>query len=71
MSRILLAAKINRVLGGALVGPWDVDQLDEATLDTFQAMDDYKASAALRVQHKQVIEGLFARHRQRHPTYRK
>lgn len=44
---ILLAANINRRLGGAVVTPWDVDELPDEYLDAFNewaAAENRKAS---------------------------
>jgi len=38
--RIIRARKINQVIGGAAVMPWEVDELPEEWLDLFSGMVD-------------------------------
>jgi hypothetical protein len=38
VAAIIQAQMINRVLGGALVAPWEVDELPNEWLDVFRAM---------------------------------
>jgi hypothetical protein len=38
--RIIRAQKINQVIGGAAVMPWEVDELPEEWLDLFTGMVD-------------------------------
>lgn len=40
MIRIIRAQKINQVMGGAAVMPWEVDELPEEWLDLFSGMVD-------------------------------
>lgn len=40
MIRIIRAQKINQVIGGAAVMPWEVDELPEEWLDLFTGMVD-------------------------------
>lgn len=65
---ILQAQTINRILGGPFVGPWDVDQLDDVTLDTIMALaqdlPNYRKGQA-------EVEKKLAEWRNGHPTYRK
>lgn len=51
--RISLARMINRQCGGAVVAPWDVDELPNDWLDAFRLLESdgsYRAAAAQRVQ---------------------
>lgn len=40
MIRIIRAQKVNQVVGGAAVMPWEVDELPEEWLDLFSGMVD-------------------------------
>ena len=65
---IIMARKINGVLGGALIAPWEVDQLDDCTIDTIMAWaDDLPRYRAVKKQN----EADAAAWRAKHPTYRK
>lgn len=68
LSRILIARMVNQALGGALVGPWDIDDLPDELIDAVQAlvmdMPQYRAGV-------QRVESVFAKWRAQHPTYRK
>lgn len=68
MRRVLVAQRINRTLGGAFVGPWDVDDLDDGTIEAILSVGSDLET--LRRAHRQ-IENAFERARKRHPTYRK
>lgn len=66
--RVIVARKINGVMGGALVGPWDVDRLDDITIDTIISFSD--DLPAFRESIEDTERG-FAEWRAKHPTYRK
>ena len=40
MTAILMAQRVNRFSGGAIVTPWTVGQLDETWLDAFAALEN-------------------------------
>ena len=50
LSNIYLAQIINLQCGGAVIAPWQVDELDETTLDAFRGLvhelPTYKRAAA-------------------------
>ena len=64
---ILVAEQINRRNGGALVAPWELEQLPDEWLDAYQVL----ARGAAAQQQKSRLEHLFVAFRQKHPTYRK
>ena len=68
LARILLARKVNIALGGAVVGPWDIDRLDDVTLDAIAAMVDDLPGMQKSLR---LIDDAFSKMRQEHPTYRK
>lgn len=62
-----LAKRINLQCGGAVIAPWDVDQLDEEWIDVFRGLarlPDLRANY-------QAFDRRLAEIRSRHPTYRK
>lgn len=61
------ARLINQQLGGALIAPWEVGQLDEAWLDVFYGLQELPD---LRKNY-QEFENLLAQRRNANPTYRK
>ncbi|HLC04074.1 MAG TPA: hypothetical protein VJK02_13635 [Anaerolineales bacterium] len=67
LQNILLARKINAAMGGAVVGPWDIDQLDDTTVDMILGLaEDLPGLKA----GQQKIEGELQAWRMRHPTYK-
>ena len=67
LQRLIIAREMNLVMGGAMIGPWDVDSLDDVTIDMVRGwldLGDYKSGM------KQV-ESVFAKWRAEHETYRK
>jgi hypothetical protein len=67
-ARIALARKINSVSFGAVIAPWDVDQLDEVWKEAFRLL----ASDGQRfVEAKQEIANVKSAWLARHPTYGK
>jgi hypothetical protein len=65
---LILARKVNTALGGALVGPWDIGSLDEATLEIIAAyVDELPGLTSGR----EEIEAALARWRADHPSYGK
>ncbi len=63
---MIIAGRINRLCGTTL-GPWDVGQLDETTLDTIQMY--YEELPQIRRGINQ-IETLKAQIRARHPQWK-
>lgn len=53
--------------GGAVIAPWEIDQLDEEWLDVFMGLTELPA---LRKQY-QAFDKRLAEIRSQHPTYRK
>jgi len=68
LARILRAQKINRLSGGALVAPWEVDELSDEWLDAYAALD---RDLPARQEAQAKVAAAFARFRAAHPTYRK
>jgi len=64
---VFRARRINNLLGGAFVTPWDLDKMDEATLDIFDGLvielPGYRKG-------QQEIDKKFSEWRAQHPTYR-
>lgn len=57
LGAILLAQRINRVSGGAVIAPWEVDQLPETWLDAFVALtDDLPEIRAARAEAARTVE---------------
>lgn len=56
-SRLMIAQVINRLHGGAVVSAWDVDMLDEATVDAVLA---YEHDLPQMQVGRAKIEGMFA-----------
>jgi hypothetical protein len=66
------ARRINQVLGGPFVTPWDVDQVfDEGTLSAMIAISKGSTRTEQISQGKAKVESIFEDFRNRHPTYRK
>lgn len=65
---VLLARQINQALGGPFVSPWEVGELDDATIDviTSTIKDLPSMQEGLR-----KIEQVKDRIRRAHPTYSK
>ncbi|PKN93020.1 MAG: hypothetical protein CVU44_11350 [Chloroflexi bacterium HGW-Chloroflexi-6] len=53
MSRILLAQHINQASGGAVIAPWDVQELPDDWLDAFRL---FGTSLRDRMKVKQIID---------------
>ena len=64
---IFLSEQINRRNNGALVAPWEVDDLPDEYVFAYRAL----ATAARSAQQRQRVEGMFQKWRRAHPTYRK
>lgn len=62
MIDVLLAQKVNRLMGGAVVAPWEIDQLPEGAVDAVLALEQM---AAYR-QGMSQVEDVFARWRAEH-----
>jgi len=68
LANILMARKINQALGGAFVAPWEVDSLDEGTLDAIRGLvEDLPGYQAGMKQ----VDAVLAHWRKSHPSYRK
>jgi hypothetical protein len=67
-ARIGLARTINTVMGGALIAPWEIDDLDDVWLDAFRVLafegENYRQQAAVLKKVKQDWLN-------KHPTYGK
>ena len=61
------ARSINQQCGGALIAPWEIEQLDEEWLDVFLGLSDLPN---LRTNY-QAFENRLAERRRNHPNYRK
>jgi hypothetical protein len=67
-TRIAVARLINRIMGGALVGPWDIGDLDDVTIDAILAFgQDYTKA----VEAEREVQRILQKVRDSHPTYRK
>ena len=67
LQNVILARKLNAALGGAVVGPWDVDRLDDATLDVVLGYSE-GFPALLAGQRK--VEADLQKGRMSHPTFK-
>jgi hypothetical protein len=67
LAAILQAQAINRQSGGALVGPWDLDQLPEEWLMAYQELQ----LLPQKQQEIQRLEAFFDEFERKHPTFRK
>lgn len=63
--------KINKVLGGAFVAPWEVASLSEEWLDAFDGLYEYEKDVARAEKQKAAAEAQFEKVRRKHPTFRK
>ncbi len=68
LARVALAQMVNRISGGAVIAPWDVDGLPEVWLDVFRALSEDMPSMAKAKGQVQKIKNAWL---QRHPTYGK
>jgi len=68
LQEVMLARRVNAALGGALVGPWDIPDMDQATLEVLLAYVDDLPSMRMG---RQKVEAFMANWRASHPTYRK
>lgn len=64
---IMLAEQINRRSGGALVAPWELEQLPDEWLDAY----DILLRGVPQTKYKNPLENLFVKFRRQHPSYRK
>jgi hypothetical protein len=65
LTRILFAQRINKRGGGALVKPWELENVPEDYLTAFRALDDM-------TQNKEPSRHrYFEDARRKHPSYRK
>ena len=64
---IFLAESINRRNSGAVIAPWEVDDLPDEWQAAYQAL----GTVARQTQQKNRMDGFFRSFRQKHPTYRK
>lgn len=67
LKAVELARIINLQSGGAVIAPWEVDQLDDEWIDVFKGMLELPD---LRKNY-QAFEKKLAEVRMKHPTYRK
>ena len=61
------ARLINLYSGGAVIAPWEVDQLDDEWLDVFLGLIDLPD----RSKNYQAFDNRLVERRREHPTYRK
>jgi hypothetical protein len=64
---VQIAKLINTHAGGAVIAPWDVDELPDVWIDTFMMLS--KLPEMRKAQ--KTIENAFERHAAKHPHYRK
>jgi hypothetical protein len=64
---VLIARRINALLGGAFVAPWEIGELDDATIDAILCLDNLPA---YQKGYREVQDYVTA-WRKRHPTYKK
>lgn len=64
---IMLAQQINRLSGGALVAPWELEQWPDEWLDAYQIL----WRGVPQTKYKNPLEHLFLAARRKHPSYRK
>jgi hypothetical protein len=62
-----LAKLINLQCGGAIITPWDVDQLDEEWIDVFKGLSKLPSMR----ENYQAFNKRLAQIRAQHPNYRK
>jgi len=55
--RIIRAQKINQVVGGAAVMPWEVDELPEEWIDLFNGMVDELPAVTRMVEEQEQARG--------------
>jgi hypothetical protein len=68
LMQIALARTINQASGGAVIAPWEVDQLTEIWLDAFR----FTTTALVQSQNAmQRVQGLKSAWLNKHPTYGK
>lgn len=67
LASIILARKINTALGGAILSPWDVEELPDGWLDAVKALTDQLPE--IRRGRRQVEKKL-EEIRKRHPNYK-
>lgn len=64
---VLLAKRINQVMGGVLVGPWDIRDLPDDTIDSILSLEQLGSYQAGR----QKVESVLDHWRNSHPNYRR
>lgn len=68
LTAIILAKLVNQASGGAVVSPWEVDELDETWLDAFRFLaNDMQDATKVR----QKVQAVKERWLAQHPTYGK
>jgi Zn-dependent protease with chaperone function len=68
LSDWLIAERINKAVGGALVGPWDVKDLPDDIIEiAFGIVDTYPTISKQRA----AVEKHLENWRSSHPTYKK
>ena len=68
LARIGLARSINQFSGGAIISPWQVDELDEAWLDTFRVLADELPTMQKAYARIESVKNAWLA---KHPTYGK
>lgn len=65
LANVLLARRINRVLGGAFVSPWEVNDLPDDEIDRILSIEEIGAYQAGR----QQVENSMRNWRENNPAY--
>lgn len=65
------ARKVNTVCGFGAVTPWEVGQLDEATLEEFTALYEFEREQETIRREKAVADAALAKARNNHPQWRR
>ncbi len=67
IGNVITARSINAVMGGALVAPWEVDKLDDPTIDAILAVAELPAMKRAQAE----VDKMFREFEKQHPTFRK
>jgi hypothetical protein len=63
-----MARKINQALGGAFVAPWELDKLDETTVDALRGLVEDLPGYQIGLK---KVDDIMTHWRNSHPSYRK
>ena len=67
LSAVLLARRINRILGGAFISPWEIGDLPEDAIESILSIEQVPAFQSGRAK----VEKSMRDWRESHPAYRK